>query len=163
MPTYEYRCPAGHEFERFYRNISDAAPGVTCPECGKVAERFMSAGGGFAFKGSGFYLTDYGRNAHRGVAPKSDSSGGDGASASTESSTASKESSSESRESSSGPKESSSSAKETSGSKDTGASAKGSSGRGDSKPAPANKPAESKSSSESKPAKSGGSKRSKDK
>ena len=159
MPTYEYRCPTGHEFERFYRKISDAAPGVTCPECGKVAERIMSAGGGFAFKGSGFYLTDYGKNAHRAPAAKSDS-GGEGAGASGENAPASKESASS--ESSSGSKESSSSTKETSGSKDSGSAAKGSSGT-ESKPASASKPAETKSSSESKPAKSGGSNPSKDK
>jgi putative FmdB family regulatory protein len=73
MPTYEYRCPAGHDFERFYRKISDAASEVACPECGKIAERRMSAGAGLLFKGSGFYLTDYGKNAHRtsGTPPKS--------------------------------------------------------------------------------------------
>src|SRR5689334_13495070 len=65
MPTYEYRCPDGHDFERFFRKISDAPAEVACPECGKVAERRMSAGAGLLFKGSGFYLTDYGKNAHR--------------------------------------------------------------------------------------------------
>ena len=65
MPTYEYRCPEGHEFERFYRKISDATSEVACPECGKIAERQLSAGAGLLFKGSGFYLTDYGKNAHR--------------------------------------------------------------------------------------------------
>jgi putative FmdB family regulatory protein len=76
MPTYEYRCPEGHDFERFFRSISAADPQVACPECGKIAERRLSAGAGFSFKGSGFYLTDYGKNAHRtsGSAPqKSDS------------------------------------------------------------------------------------------
>src|SRR5438876_9432252 len=70
MPTYEYRCPDGHEFERFYRKISDAGSSVACPVCGKVAERIMSAGAGLVFKGSGFYLTDYGKNAHRGGGPE---------------------------------------------------------------------------------------------
>ena len=80
MPTYEYKCPDGHEFERFYRKISDASPQVKCPECGKVAERKMSVGGGLLFKGSGFYLTDYGKNAHRGTAPtKSEGSSEGGA------------------------------------------------------------------------------------
>ena len=65
MPTYEFRCPAGHDFEKFYRTISGAESAPACPVCGKVAERKMSATG-FAFKGSGFYLTDYGKNAHRG-------------------------------------------------------------------------------------------------
>ena len=68
MPTYEFRCPDGHEFEKFYRSISGAESEAVCPVCGKLAERFMSAAG-FAFKGSGFYLTDYGKNAHRGEAP----------------------------------------------------------------------------------------------
>ena len=73
MPTYEYRCPDGHEFERFYRKISDATPDVSCPVCGKPAERKLSAGAGLVFKGSGFYLTDYGKNAHRGGAAPSGS------------------------------------------------------------------------------------------
>ena len=65
MPTYEYRCPDGHEFERFYRKISDAIAELPCPECGKPAVRQLSGGAGFLFKGTGFYLTDYGKNAHR--------------------------------------------------------------------------------------------------
>ena len=68
MPTYEFRCPDGHEFEKFYRSIGGAESQAACPVCGKPAERMMSAAG-FAFKGSGFYLTDYGKNAHRGEAP----------------------------------------------------------------------------------------------
>jgi putative FmdB family regulatory protein len=66
MPTYEFRCPAGHEFDRFYKTISTAPSEVPCPECGAIAARQLSAGAGFQFKGSGFYLTDYGKNAHRG-------------------------------------------------------------------------------------------------
>jgi putative FmdB family regulatory protein len=68
MPTYEFRCPEGHEFEKFYRSIGGAESTAACPVCGERAERMMSAAG-FAFKGSGFYLTDYGKNAHRGEAP----------------------------------------------------------------------------------------------
>jgi putative FmdB family regulatory protein len=86
MPTYEYRCPEGHEFERFYRKISDATGELPCPECGQPAVRVLSAGAGLLFKGSGFYLTDYGKNAHRKAGPastKSETQGGD--SASTES------------------------------------------------------------------------------
>jgi len=33
-----------------------------CPTCGKVAARQLSAGGGLRFKGSGFYITDYGKD-----------------------------------------------------------------------------------------------------
>lgn len=64
MPTYEFRCPQGHEFEKFYRTISGAESQAACPTCGQLSERMMSAAG-FAFKGTGFYLTDYGKNAHR--------------------------------------------------------------------------------------------------
>jgi putative FmdB family regulatory protein len=80
MPTYEFRCPLGHEFEKFYRTISGAEAQAACPQCGQIAERMMSATG-FAFKGSGFYLTDYGKNAHRGSGDaKAAPAGGAGAS-----------------------------------------------------------------------------------
>jgi putative FmdB family regulatory protein len=69
MPTYEFRCPDGHTFDRFYRKMSDAVSEVPCPECGKPAVRRISGGSGLVFKGSGFYLTDYGKNAHRGGEP----------------------------------------------------------------------------------------------
>lgn len=59
MPTYEYRCAEGHEFELFQKMSDD--PVATCPECGKEAQRLLSAGGGFVFKGEGFYITDYKR------------------------------------------------------------------------------------------------------
>jgi putative FmdB family regulatory protein len=57
MPTYEYRCAAGHEFELVQR--MSEAPVKECPECGAAAERLLSKGGGLLFKGSGFYITDY--------------------------------------------------------------------------------------------------------
>lgn len=81
MPTYEFRCPQGHDFEKFYRTISGAEAQAACPICGEPAERVMSATG-FAFKGSGFYLTDYGKNAHRDKgtpAPASGAPSGNGA------------------------------------------------------------------------------------
>jgi putative FmdB family regulatory protein len=87
MPTYEFRCPLGHEFEVFYRSISRAEAQAACPKCGQLGERMMSAGAGLVFKGSGFYLTDYGKNAHRekgtveakGNGAKSDGAGGESA------------------------------------------------------------------------------------
>jgi putative FmdB family regulatory protein len=69
MPTYEFRCPEGHEFEKFYRSISGAPRDVACPTCGKKAERQMSAGGGLVFKGSGFYITDYGKDGKKSQTP----------------------------------------------------------------------------------------------
>ena len=61
MPLYEFRCPSGHDFEKFYRSIATAPSDEKCPECGKMAERVMSAAG-LVFKGSGFYITDYGKD-----------------------------------------------------------------------------------------------------
>jgi putative FmdB family regulatory protein len=69
MPTYEFRCPNGHTFERFYRSIGTSEAQAACPTCGELAERIMSGGAGLVFKGSGFYLTDYGKNAHQKKAP----------------------------------------------------------------------------------------------
>lgn len=63
MPTYEYRCPEGHEFELFQR-ITDP-PEASCPQCGAAAERQLSAGAGLLFKGSGFYITDYRSETYR--------------------------------------------------------------------------------------------------
>ena len=57
MPTYEYRCTKGHTFDVFQK-MSDP-PAATCPECGSPAERVVSGGAGFVFKGAGFYITDY--------------------------------------------------------------------------------------------------------
>jgi len=65
MPTYEYRCRAcGHEFEKFQK-MSDA-PVHTCPTCkSEDVERLISTGGGFVFKGPGFYATDYRKDGPR--------------------------------------------------------------------------------------------------
>ncbi len=63
MPTYEYRCPKGHEFDLFQR-MSDE-PRAACPECGESAERLMSGGAGLIFKGEGFYITDYRSDAYK--------------------------------------------------------------------------------------------------
>jgi putative FmdB family regulatory protein len=77
MPTYEYRCANGHEFEQFQR-MSDP-PITKCPQCGAEAERVLSGGGGLIFKGSGFYITDYRSDSYKkaaesdsGAAPKAD-------------------------------------------------------------------------------------------
>jgi putative FmdB family regulatory protein len=62
MPTYEFRCPVGHECEKFYRKMSEAPTSVECPTCGALAERRVSGGAGLLFKGQGFYITDYGKD-----------------------------------------------------------------------------------------------------
>jgi putative FmdB family regulatory protein len=60
MPTYEYQCPEGHIFEKLQK-MSDK-PQAKCPVCGKPASRKISGGAGLVFKGSGFYITDYGKD-----------------------------------------------------------------------------------------------------
>jgi len=62
MPTYEYKCPAGHVFDKTFPRITSKRH-AKCPKCGKRAERLISGGAGVHFKGSGFYATDYKRPA----------------------------------------------------------------------------------------------------
>ena len=69
MPTYDFRCPAGHDFERFFGRISSAPSEVECPTCGATAVRQISGGAGLVFKGSGFYITDYGKDGKKDQKP----------------------------------------------------------------------------------------------
>lgn len=62
MPTYEYRCPEGHEFEHFFSTIGGSKQVMPCPTCGRDSQRLISGGTGLVFKGSGFYITDYGKD-----------------------------------------------------------------------------------------------------
>ena len=85
MPLYEFRCPEGHDFEKFYRSIGAAVAEERCPECGAVAARLMSTAG-LVFKGSGFYITDYGKDGKKAerdaatakAAPKADAKPAEG-------------------------------------------------------------------------------------
>ena len=59
MPLYEYQCDAcAHRFE-VIQKYSDA-PIDVCPKCGGAVSKLLSSPA-IQFKGSGFYLTDYGR------------------------------------------------------------------------------------------------------
>jgi len=74
MPTYEYECPkCGTHFDEFQK--MSAKPVAKCPKCGSKAKRQMSAGAGLVFKGSGFYLTDYGRAGQKPRSADAESSG----------------------------------------------------------------------------------------
>jgi putative FmdB family regulatory protein len=59
MPTYDYVCDVcKHHFEEFQSITAEALK--KCPECHrKKLRRLIGPGGGFIFKGSGFYSTDY--------------------------------------------------------------------------------------------------------
>jgi putative FmdB family regulatory protein len=84
MPTYEYKCPSGHRFEKVFPTMNDQRR-ARCPTCGKQAERQISGGAGLVFKGSGFYVTDYQR-----AGQKQESKEGEAKPASEPASTASK-------------------------------------------------------------------------
>src|SRR5512138_2371275 len=57
MPIYEYQCPKCGRFDALQK-MSDPAL-KTHDVCGSKVTKVMSASA-FAFKGSGFYITDYG-------------------------------------------------------------------------------------------------------
>ena len=74
MPIYEYECKkCGHRFEKIQK-FSDA-PETKCPKCRGKLEQLLSAPA-VQFKGSGWYVTDYGKGS-RGPSSKSDGGGGD--------------------------------------------------------------------------------------
>jgi putative FmdB family regulatory protein len=60
MPIYEYRClDCGHQFE-LMQKFSDP-PAETCTSCAGTVQKLISRSA-FHLKGSGWYVTDYGRN-----------------------------------------------------------------------------------------------------
>jgi putative FmdB family regulatory protein len=56
MPIYEYKCENGHVFDVMQKLSDD--PLTTCLECGAPVRKIMQPVS-IAFKGSGFYSTDY--------------------------------------------------------------------------------------------------------
>src|ERR1017187_4223089 len=85
MPTYEYRCEKGHTIERIQK-MNDK-PVAKCPVCGAKASRIISGGQGLIFKGTGFYITDYGKD---GKGARKDPDGSSGSEAKSESKSESK-------------------------------------------------------------------------
>ena len=61
MPTYEFRCPDGTIIERVFR-ISEVPDQIPVPDGEGMATRIISGGAALLFKGSGFYITDYGKD-----------------------------------------------------------------------------------------------------
>jgi putative FmdB family regulatory protein len=59
MPLYEYECfVCHHRFERIQKATAD--PVQTCPDCGGAVRRLLGVPA-LQFKGSGWYVTDYGK------------------------------------------------------------------------------------------------------
>jgi len=56
MPIYEYKCENGHVFDVMQKLSED--PLSTCVECGAPVRKVLHPVN-IAFKGSGFYSTDY--------------------------------------------------------------------------------------------------------
>ena len=115
MPLYEYKCEkCGDIFEVMQKFADD--PVTVHEKCGGNVERLISAPS-FHFKGSGFYITDYGKGggkpADNGASQKPDSAGSKSSSGaeSGASSTPASPSSGESKPASSDVKPSSSSSK----------------------------------------------------
>ncbi len=64
MPVYEYECTAcGHKFEELQK-ITDR-PLATCPACHRRKVHRLISQSSFVLKGSGWYVTDYGKGNSR--------------------------------------------------------------------------------------------------
>src|ERR1700722_20336451 len=71
MPIYEYKCNScGKKFEKIEK-FSDT-PLETHEDCGGPVERLISAPA-FQFKGTGWYVTDYGNKSNGGSSWKNGS------------------------------------------------------------------------------------------
>ena|SRR6266404_4736830 len=69
MPMYEYKCQkCGHRFEKIEK--FSARLNKKCPKCKKNAVERLISSSAIQFKGSGWYVTDYGG---KGGAPKEES------------------------------------------------------------------------------------------
>ena len=60
MPTYEYECAKCKKIFEISQSMKDK-PLTLCPDkkCKCRVKRLIGSGGGFIFKGPGFYTTDY--------------------------------------------------------------------------------------------------------
>ena len=110
MPTYEFRCPDGSIIEARFK-ISEVPESIPTPAGTGVATRIISGGASLLFKGSGFYITDYGKDGKKdqrtGGASSSTDSGSKSESKSNSKSDGKSESKSESKPSTSTPSSSS--------------------------------------------------------
>ena len=72
MPRYDYQCQTcGHEFE--LRQSFSSEPVADCTECGNTSRRLIRAVP-VVFKGSGFYVNDYGKGSNGRARSSSDES-----------------------------------------------------------------------------------------
>jgi putative FmdB family regulatory protein len=63
MPMYEYKCETcGFNFERRQRMSEE--PIKICPKCSGKVKRLIGSDINIIFKGSGFYVNDYGKSSN---------------------------------------------------------------------------------------------------
>jgi putative FmdB family regulatory protein len=128
MPIYEYEClQCGKRTEVLQR--MGEGPIAACPACGGEVKKLISSPS-FQFKGSGWYVTDYGGKKGSGSEGKSESKGeGKSEGASESKSESGSQSKSEGKSESKSEKPAASESKSSGGS---GSSSSGSSGSGSS-------------------------------
>ena len=68
MPIYEFECTKCKAHTEVFQKMNDKQP-TKCRKCGGRLERLVSASA-IQFKGSGFYLTDYGRSGQKALEKK---------------------------------------------------------------------------------------------
>jgi putative FmdB family regulatory protein len=117
MPIYEYLCHAcGKKTELLQRMGAD--PITTCPECGGEVRKLISSPA-VQFKGTGWYVTDYGKKGSAGAGGKSGDGGKSGESGASGESSKSGESGKSGGESKAAEKSSSESSGASSGTSET--------------------------------------------
>ncbi len=72
MPTYSYQCKECGEAFDAQQSFSDD-PLTVCPNCGGPLRKLFNSVG-VVFKGSGFYITDYGKDGKGAKKPPAESS-----------------------------------------------------------------------------------------
>ena len=75
MPLYEYKCASCGEVFEIIQKFSDT-PLAVHEKCGGAVERLISTSA-LQFKGSGWYVNDYGKGNSKEPKSKSDSANGD--------------------------------------------------------------------------------------
>ncbi|MHB0969948.1 MAG: FmdB family zinc ribbon protein [Thermoanaerobaculia bacterium] len=85
MPLYEYMCKSCEERVEAIQRFSDS-PYTICPTCGGELKKLISSPA-IQFKGSGFYLTDYGKGNSASTTKVSKSAGESSSSSDSSSST----------------------------------------------------------------------------
>jgi putative FmdB family regulatory protein len=114
VPLYEYQCKkCKHKFEKIQK-FSDP-PVRKCPECGSPVEKVMHAPN-VQFKGTGWYVTDYGGKSDK--ADKSKAEGSSDKAGSEKKDSAAKEDGAKSKDKDSGSKKSEPKKSESKKSKD---------------------------------------------